>query len=444
MFSLTVDEAAECLGVGRARIYQLIRCGEISAEKVANIWLIDDQSVAARRVAAPKVGRPIKSKSAKTAIKTYTLMNRTHEVLTFYYDDTIQTFSDAGEIVDAQRAPFGLVSPRGRNVSAKALEYWWKHRSIPRTRKGLESKLAQLGLEAAAQIPFKSLGLSLSDQYWVRPQDCAVEWSDVNYFENDFSELPAQGDWLADVGLDSPDNTSEGELPKKWICSEGKRLLLKGGTVLGQESYNEVVATKLFERLLGQDEFIPYRLTKGEGDPACQCECFISSDEEYVPASYVRQVMRQPNHRNDFQHYIDCCSALGASDVELALSKMIVCDDLLGNTDRHWRNFGIVRNVETLECRIAPLFDTGTSLWCKATLGSLQARDFSFATKPFYADANRQLRLVNDYSWFDPDALDGFTDEVAGVLGENSALADRVDYVCCAVQERIDRIMRML
>ncbi|MEF9876317.1 MAG: excisionase family DNA-binding protein [Gordonibacter sp.] len=444
MFSLTVDEAAERLGVGRARIYQLIRCGGLSAEKVAKIWLVDDQSVEARRAAAPKVGRPIKSKSTKTTVKTYTLMNRTHEVLTFCYDDTVRIFSDAGEIVDAQRAPFGLVSPRGRSVSAKALEYWWKHRSIPRTRKGLESKLAQLGLEAAAQIPFKSLGLSLSDQYWVRPQDCVVEWSDINYFENDFTELSDEGDWLADVGLDSPDNTSEGELPKKWICKGGKRVLLKGGTVLGQEPYNEVVATKLFERVLELDEYVPYRLRAGKGDPACQCECFVSSVEEYVPAYYVRQLMRQPNHRSDYQHYLDCCAELGVDEVDLALSKMIVCDDILGNTDRHWRNFGIVRNVETLECRIAPLFDTGTSLWCKATLGSFQAGDFSFATKPFYEDANRQLRLVNDYSWFDPDALDGFADEVAGVLAENPALVHRVDYVCSAVQGRIDRIVRRL
>ena len=123
---------------------------------------------------------------------------------------------------------------------------------------------------------------------------------------------------------------------------------------------------------------------------------------------------------------------------------MIVCDDILGNSDRHWRNFGLVRDVETLRYRIAPLFDTGGSLWCSSTLESLRAHDFSFTTKPFYEDANRQLRLVNDYSWFDPAALEGFADELSAILSDNPALAERVDYICCAVQKRIDRLVRML
>ena len=116
--------------------------------------------------------------------------------------------------------------------------------------------------------------------------------------------------------------------------------------------------------------------------PSASAKNFVGSTEEYIPSYYVRQTMRQPNHRNDYQHYLECCSALDAEHVEIALSKMIVCDDILGNSDRHWRNFGLVRDVETLRYRIAPLFDTGGSLWCSSTLESLRAHDFSFTTKP--------------------------------------------------------------
>ena len=62
---------------------------------------------------------------------------------------------------------------------------------------------------------------------------------------------------------------------------------------------------------------------------------------------------------------------------------MIVCDDIMANTDRHFRNFGIVRNVETLECRPAPIFDTGTSLWCDVELAALGAAETSFESKQF-------------------------------------------------------------
>ncbi len=90
---------------------------------------------------------------------------------------------------------------------------------------------------------------------------------------------------------------------------------------------------------------------------------------------------------------------------------MIVYDDILRNFDRRYRNFGVIRNVETLECCM---------------------------------DANRQLRLVDDYPWFDPAALEGFVDEAVTILGENPALADRLDAVAEAVRWRIGRILAVL
>ena len=82
MFNLTVEDASKRLGVGRARVNQLIRSGMLAAEKVGGIWLIDEQSVEARRNAAPKAGRPPAS-SSKGDVGRYVLMNRTHEVLSF-------------------------------------------------------------------------------------------------------------------------------------------------------------------------------------------------------------------------------------------------------------------------------------------------------------------------------------------------------------------------
>ncbi len=443
MFSLTVAEAAQLLGVSAPRVYQLIKQGVLEAEKVSGVWLVSRASTEARLEVGAHVGRPAKRREGALR-QTYTLMNGTHEVLDFEYDAVSKEFFETGRIHDALRAPLGLVSPRGARVSAKALAYWWQHRAIPRTRGGMTAKLAQLGFELPSQIPFASLGLSLSDQYWVRPLGARVKWEDINFFDNDFSEDDFGGAWLDQVGLDSPDNTSEGQLPKAWVVCDGVRKLVKGGTSLNQEPYNEVAATRLYGRLLADSEYVPYELEQRGEEAVSVCATFVTREEEYIPAYYVRQIIRQPNHRNDHQHYLECCAELGVADAEAALAKMIVCDDILGNTDRHWRNFGLVRNVETLEYRIAPLFDTGNSLWCASTLGQLRAGDFSFTTKPFYEDANRQLRLVNDYSWFNPAALEEFADDVAHILSANPALGERVPCVREAVQHRIDRIVRML
>jgi len=43
---------------------------------------------------------------------------------------------------------------------------------------------------------------------------------------------------------------------------------------------------------------------------------------------------------------------------------MLVLDYLIANEDRHWGNFGAVRNAETLDwIGLAPVFDCGNSLW---------------------------------------------------------------------------------
>lgn len=442
-FTLTVEEAAHTLNISKQRVYQLINSESLAAEKIGNMWLIDFQSVQKRIDATPKAGRPATSSKRKQC-DTYTLMNGPYEVLDFRYDTDAQVFVDATNIWDPTRAPLGLISPRGKHVSKDALSYWWKHRCIPKTRNGINAKLTELGIEATYQLPFESFGLSLSDQYWIRPQGMNIAWEDINFFDNAFNDVAESSDWLGEVGLQSPDNTSEGELPKCWICDGDARILLKGGSALGQEPYNEVIASNLYQRLLEQNDYVEYQLIGRSQDTVCSCKTFIHSREEYIPAYYVRQIKRKANHHSDYQHYLECCASLGIDEAERALAKMIACDDILGNFDRHWRNFGLIRNIDTLQYRVAPLFDTGNSLWCNVSEKVLSAGNFSFATKPFYEDANRQLRLVNDYTWFDPNALQGFAQEAADILRQNSAIASRADLIREGIQYRIDRIERML
>lgn len=444
MSFLSVKEAAEVLGVSKQRIYQLIELGKISADRMGRTWMVDESSVQARSESKPQSGRP--TRKGQSSIRSYTLMSKEYEILTFRYDESEGTFFDTSDVHDASRAPLGMLSPRGTSASGSALRSWWFHRSIPASRFHIDAKLKQLGLSDPYEIPFRSLGFSLSDQYWIRPVEHPdIRWADLNFFANDFGTLEADVDWLSDVGLASPDNTSEGMLPKRWICEpDGTRTLLKGSGVLGQEACNETVATALHKRLLSPEEYVPYHLVIRDGEAACASRCFVSSDEEYVPAFSVVKVLRQAKHHNDYQHYIECCAHLGISDVESFLAKMIVCDDLLANTDRHTRNFGIIRNVETLECRTAPLFDTGSCLWSMTSTEALAKGDYSFTTKPFKESPAHQLLLASDFSWLDLDALSGFEEEARELLSQGALPPERVDAIVEGLRLRIERLGRIL
>lgn len=435
MFNVTVTEAAERLGISRTRVHQLIKDGALIAEKAGNMWLIDDTSLEKRIADKPKAGRP-KPAAHRRLSDRFVLMNREHEILTFRFDSATGSFYDTDEIHDSSRAPFGVLSPRGKRVSKDALASWWAHRTIPKGRTGIEAKLSELGISQTFDLPFKSMGLSLSDQYWIKPEGTNVSWADINFFDNRFSTTKA-GLWLSEVGLDSPDNTSDGMLSKTWICRGKRRLLLKGGTLLNQEPYNERVATCLGMRILEKSDYVPYSLEKWGATVVSSCPEFLTNTEEYIPALYIKNAFKKPEHKSDFRHFIECCERLGVHDAELALQKMIVCDDLVANTDRHWRNFGLIRDVEMLEYRMAPLFDSGTSLWCTLSTQNLNYSSFDFASKPFSDTPNDQLRLVSDFSWLNLDTLTGFAEEAVDILEENPLLEGRLDFIFEGIQRRV-------
>jgi hypothetical protein len=274
-------------------------------------------------------------------------------------------------------------------------------------------------------------GLSLSDQYWIKSLDDATTWEEINYFNNHFSEdlgriLMGQKAFLGDEDLGSPDNTSDGVLPKRWVIRDGARFLLKGSGVNGQEPFNECVASEMHRRLLSRSDYIPYELCEVDGKPYLDgkpyslCENMLTDKEEYIPMQYVRE-LREQGQMDDLSHVLLCCESLGIRDAEKRLSELVVCDYLIANSDRHYRNFGVIRNVETLECRMAPIFDSGTSLWCDCQL--LTFDNLSYRSRPFSRIPEQQLAMVRDYSWFESRNMDGFIDsaiEHLGVLYKNN------------------------
>ncbi len=441
---LTMGEAARLLGVTKARVSQLVSAGKLQVAMVGGRKMIPAASVDCHR-------RDSRSSAAKKA--RYTLMAADYEVAVVLYDGASETPFSVDEVLDSSRMPFSAVTSGG-NARLREFNGWWEHRSVPQTRPGLLLKMPELGVNESWQIPLRNLGLSLSDYYWLRPDGRDdLTWQALNYFENNF-EGSGEGSWdrwdqwLANMGLDSPDNTSEGELPKRWIVRDGVRMLVKGCRSDDQRPWNEAVATALHRRLLDPCDYVAYEPLAVGGMPSCVCADFLQPREEYVPAVYLKDCLGRTRGASTYERLNRYAGMLGAGAdaARERIDKMIVCDSILANSDRHWRNFGFVRDVDSLAVRPAPIFDSGNSLWYEKSPAEVAVGDWSFAARPYGPEPDRQLALVGSTSWFDPAALDGFVDEAASLLEKSAHLRapGRLDYVIAGLRDRVRAVTTAL
>lgn len=397
------------------------------------------------------------------ALVRYTLMNKNTPVLSFDYDMRSHQAVRITEKGNLEAAPFGMVDGHGR-VSKQALNYWWRHRAIPASRAQIRRLLENLQLESTVELAEKSFGLSLSDRYWLNDERDPKSWGAINFFDNDFSDdlgfltlgqdsAGSSSDAFdyGSVNLSSPNGTLGGDLLKKWKIIRGRRVLLKSGLgAFNQEPYNELAATELHRRLMEPGEFVPYWLFEDGRRVYSACANLLGPDEELIPAWDVIRGAKQPNNLSDLQFYVKRCVDVGldGDEVMTKLAKMFAGDFILANRDRHYRNFGIIRNVETLQVtRVAPVFDTGSCLWSDAEFLDVPA-DFLYMAKPFKMGGMRpeaQVKLFEGYfGWLDIEAVADYPETVRAVLGRSPNIPERrIAAIVAEVKKRIDALGRI-
>jgi hypothetical protein len=359
-------------------------------------------------------------------------MNKNTPVLEFEYALASSTITAITALINPAYAPLDASRAYSDGViTEESLNEWWRKRGIPSSRQHLAN--AEDVLPASMmELLEHNYGLSLSDQYWLNDSRSPKRWAEVNFFTNPFSVdigralfggVSSEEALSNDFSLISPDVTTGGVLQKKWIIDEGQRVLVKGAEGQDrQQVFNEVIATELYSRLLPPDEYVTYKLIKEGHKVYCACGDMIDIDEELVSAKAIRLHFAREEKTSDYEHLVNSYEKLGVSHAvtATAFSKMLVCDALMANEDRHTGNFGVIRDVNSLEIkRIAPLWDTGNSLFFdNASLLLTPGYEWEFRSKPFAARMKTQLEYVDDYSWYDPKSLKGFRDYVAEKLSE--------------------------
>lgn len=378
-------------------------------------------------------------------------MNKNKKVFDFVYDE------EEHFIVNFERnypenedyAPFGLI--KINEIDKVEFNKWWKNRQMPASRKGLKELLHNSNVydkDNFDLLDAKAYCLSLSDQYWVKGVNEEISWESINFFDNEFSEdigkiLFNGGKTALNLNLNTPDMTSNGNYEKRWKIIDGERYLLKAGSkIYNQEPFNELIATKLYERLLNKDEYVEYSVIFDDDKAISKCKNFITKDTELVPAWKINEYYEFLDDEDKYTHYIRCLNNLGIKDAETLTDKMIVCDYIIANKDRHFNNFGVIRDVNTLKfIDVAPIFDNGCSLWYDEN--DMYVGEF-FLTKPFEEYEKKQLSLIKKLEWLDISKLEDFPNEVKTILSMDKLLSkERINKIVDQIKLRIEFVKEL-
>ena len=389
------------------------------------------------------------------------LMNKNTKILVAEYNEYSNFFDEIYEVINIEFAPYIVRSYYIENdINSSSfkmnLSQWFKGRGIPSWRDKLDLLLHRLNISTQNELLDKAFGLSLTDQYWLKPYDLDINYEDVNFFDNDFEYSEFMSASLSknsnvvtnEESLKTPNNTTDGMLKKAWIIENGTRYLIKGGyknEIL--QPFNEVLASEICRRL--GFSHVPYTIDIYKDMVVSKCPCFINKDSEFITAYQIKKCMKKYDDKQDYEDYIKVLENNGIKDARIKLENMYILDFLIMNEDRHLNNFGIIRDVNTLKwLDVAPIFDNGQSLnieyYDENELHISGEGRFFYEIMPF----DEIIKVVKDIKRIDINKLDGIVewfDELLHEYQEISKLSDsRINRLCIILNRQINKLEKLI
>ena len=383
------------------------------------------------------------------------LMNKNTPILLLEYNTKYNTIEKIYDIYNIEYAPLSVYNAN-KNISKNLVaevNKWFRNRGIPSWRKNIEKLLENLNVSTTEELLNKAYALSLSDQYWIKEQDSQIEWKDINFFENDFKykayldiSLSNSSDKrLNQAELKSPNNTTDGMLQKGWIIENGKRVLVKGiYQPSREEPINEWLASEICRRL--DFYHCDYSIDIINNRIVSKCESFVTSDEEIISAYDIYNSEKKSNNVTDLEHYINILEKHNVPDARKNVENMFVLDFIIMNIDRHMKNFGVIRNVNTLEwVRTTPIFDNGESMQCDKLTSEINFTDgkgkFFTNTDKKYSEMLKKLETIREV---DIKKLEGIVTDYKNVLEKyqpyTDATSERIRKLCFGLEKRIKKL----
>lgn len=381
-------------------------------------------------------------------------MNKNKEVLLAEYLEGLAGFSQVYQIIDIKYAPLIINKTYQNNENLEqALTDWFRNRGIPEGRDRIDMLMAKLNISSPTVLLDKAFGLSLSDQYWIKPYSDKIKYEEINFFDNDFNDLEfIEATFSNNAGMSSnvtfitPNNTTNGVLRKTWVIDKGIRYLLKAGLkseVL--QPFNEVLASMICDRL-GFDH-VTYTLDYIKDTIVSKCACFINGDIELIPAYQILE--GNSNKEQAYETYVEILSNHGIVNAREKVDNMFILDYLMLNNDRHLNNFGVIRDVNTLKwLDVAPIFDTGNAL------NLLDYTDDEIIIEGngrfFYSieSFDNIIKKIPNLNRIDLSKLDGVVEEFDHLLHQYQNMTrmsdKRIDRLCVLLHGQIEKLKKIV
>ncbi len=222
--------------------------------------------------------------------------------------------------------------------------YWCASRVLTLDRKYAKEILRVIGAKQAmtdkdrALIAVSYHGLTLTDVFWIRRAKEKTTFEALNLYNHSLSDA------FADVSLRGKDITIQnaelcisqevagdigtpGVAPKAWIRKDGVFYLLKDG------DERDVDAELLASKIIGcfNVDYVPYEEDYFDGLKVSKCKIITSEQTSIVSFEFIDVYCENRN--------IDKLNYVLKKD-SYSYYMMNILDYLIGNTDRHWGNWG--------------------------------------------------------------------------------------------------------
>lgn len=234
--------------------------------------------------------------------------------------------------------------------------YWCATRVLTLDRRYAKEILGSIGMRQAvtdrdrAEIALSYRCASLTDVFWVRRVGEMVSFAEINLYENHldntFMDISLRGrQYSVQNEMLARDLSTGGCFPKAWQRTEEGFRLLKDG---GEDAVERELLASRISRCFAVAQVL---YEKGYFDGEKVSVSGNMTSKEYSIASMEAFQIYAVNHNKDIRKYI------------LRLDKynyymMNIVDYLVGNTDRHWGNWGVlVDNSNNRPVRLHDLMD---------------------------------------------------------------------------------------